>query len=185
MGANGGFTRCGFVIGGVWWSGVVFTVVVWMGVVEVLGPTKWFWVDLVWKDLKWWRSWKSGGVEGEDSLLELYCKSKGSRSVWSILVWDLILKRFFVWCKSNWGSCKAMRFSGTKFVLWMVLIVVKFPDLEVCHKIFSGSSTMLGGFGSGWDLILILCEAKFQISKFREAISFSTIFWRLTSLNVW
>ena len=86
---------------------------------------------------------------GEASLLELCCKSTGSRSVWSMLVCDLVLKRFFVWHKSKWESCKDVRCLGTELTLWILLLVVKFPVSEVCHKIFSGSSTMVGGLGSG------------------------------------
>ena len=43
----------------------------------------------------------------------------------------------------------------------MVLIVGEFIALEFFHKIFSGSSTTVGGFGSGCDLVLILHEAIF------------------------
>ena len=56
-------------------------------------------------------------------------------------------------------------FSGTDLVLGMVLSVVGFPDLEVCHKILSGFSTMVGGLGSRWDLVLTLCEARFQLQN--------------------
>ena len=176
MGANGiqeGFRSRVFVR----WDGVVFTVVVWMGVVEVIGTVNWFWADLGWKEPKWWRSWKLGGVEGEASPLWLYYKSMGSRSVWSILLCDLVLKRFLVWCKSNWGSCKAVRCSRTKIALWMVLTVVESSVLEFCHKIFSGSSTMVGGFGSGWDMVLILCEARFETQSI-ERLKFYDYFWK-------
>ena len=63
---------------------------------------------------------------------------------------------------------KTVRFSGIDLVLGMVLSVVGFPDLEVCHKILFRLSTMVGGLGSGWDLVLTLCEARFQFPKFRE-----------------
>ena len=74
-----------------------------------------------------------------------------------------------------------MRFSGTDLVLGMVPSVVDFPDLEVCHKILSGLSTMVGGLGSGWDLVLILCEARFQFPKFREAEVFRVVFLNFSS----
>ena len=85
---------------------------------------------------------------GEASLLGLCCKSKGSRSSRLILLCDLLLKRAFAELKSNWESCKDVICSGIELALWMVLSVAKLPVLEVCHKIFSGSSTMIGGFGS-------------------------------------
>ena len=47
-----------------------------------------------------------------------------------------------------------------EFVLKRLLLAADFPELEVCHKILSGLATIKGGFGSGWDLVLILCEAR-------------------------
>ena len=69
-----------------------------------------------------------------------------------------------------------MRSSGTDLVLGMVLSVVGFPDLEVRHKILSGLSTMVGGLGSRWDIVLTLCDARFQFPKFREAKALRTVF---------
>ena len=74
-----------------------------------------------------------------------------------------------------------MRFSGTDLVLGMVLSVVGFLDLEFFHKILYGLSTMVGGLGSGWDLVLTLCEARFQFPKFREAEVFRTVFQDFSS----
>ena len=54
---------------------------------------------------------------GEASLLELCCKSKGSRSSRLILLCDLLLKRIFAELKSNWESCKDVRCSGTELAL--------------------------------------------------------------------
>ena len=114
------------------------------------------------KESKCWRSWRSGGVEGEASLLGLCYKMVGSRFFWSIQIWDLVLNRFLLWFKSNWVSCKDVRFLGKELSLWIGLTIVESSVLEVFLKILSGSSTILGGFGSEWDLVLILCEAIFQ-----------------------
>ena len=176
MGNNGGFTRGGFTRGKVGWVGVLWTVYVCIGVEETLGPVNWWWAYLLWKESKWWRSWESGGVEGEASLLKLCYKSVVSKSAWFKSLWDLFLNRFFVWGKSKWGSFKTVRFSGTNLVLGMVLSVADFLDLEVCHKILSGLSTMVGGLGSGWDLVLTLCEARFQFPNFREVEVFRNVF---------
>ena len=81
------------------------------------------------------------------------------------------------------GSCKDVRCSGTELALWMVLSVAKLPVSEFCHKIFSGSSTMIGGFGSGWDLVLILREARFQIQNL-ERMTVVIVFGWLSSLGV-
>ena len=159
-GKKGGFTRGGFTRMKVGWTGVFWTMVVWTGVEEALGPTNWFWADFLWKRLKWWRSWESGGVEGEASLLKLCCKSAMSRSVWFKSPWDIVIKMFFVWCKPKCKSSKTTRFSRTYFFLKRLLSGVYFLDLEVCHKIFYGLSTIVGGLGSRWDLVLILCEAR-------------------------
>ena len=86
---------------------------------------------------------------GEASLLGLYGRYRGSKSSKSILLCDLLLKRVFADFKSKGESCKAVRCSSTDLALRMDLSVAKFPVLEACHIIFSGSSTMIGGFGSG------------------------------------
>ena len=98
---------------------------------------------------------------GEASLLGLCGRSRGSRSSKSILICDLLLKRVFANFKSKRESCKAVRCSGTDLALRMDLSIAKLPISKACHRIFSGSSTMIGGFGSGWDLVLILREARF------------------------
>ena len=51
----------------------------------------------------------------------------------------------------------------------MVLSIFGFPDLELYHKILFGLSTMVGGLGFGWNLVLTLCDARFQFPKSREA----------------
>ena len=86
---------------------------------------------------------------GEASLLGVCGRSRGSRSSKSILLCDLLLKRVFVDFKSNGESCKVVRCLGTDLALQMDLSVAKFPVSEACHRIFSGSSTMIGGFRSG------------------------------------
>ena len=98
---------------------------------------------------------------GKASLLGLCGRSRGSRSSKSILLCDLLLKRVFANFKSKEEPFKAVRCSSTDIALRMDLSVAKFPVLEACHRIFSGSSTMIGGFGSGWALVLILREARF------------------------
>ena len=149
-GKKGGFTRGELIGWGVGWNGVE----------ETLGPANWLWADLLWKELKWRRSWESGGVEGEASLLKLWCKSAVSGSTWFMSLWDLVLKMFLLWCNSKCDSSKTVRFSGVDFVLRRFLSAANFPDLEVCHKILSGLSTTRGGLGSGWDPVLTLCEAR-------------------------
>ena len=86
---------------------------------------------------------------GEASLLRLYGRSKGSRSSNSTLLCDLLLKRVFADSKSKGEFCKAVRCSGTDLALRMDLSIAKFPVSEACHRIFSRSSTMIGGFGYG------------------------------------
>ena len=98
---------------------------------------------------------------GEASQLGLSGRSRGLRLSKSILLCDLLLKRVFADFKSKGESYKVERCSGTYIALQMDLSVAKFPVSETCHRIFSGSSTMVGGFGSGWDLVLILREARF------------------------
>ena len=88
-------------------------------------------------------------MAGEASLLGLCGRSRGSRSSKSILLCDLLLKRVFADFKSKRESCKAVRCSGIDLALRMDLSVAKFPVSEACHRIFSRSSTMIGGFGSG------------------------------------
>ena len=90
-----------------------------------------------------------GGVVGEAALLGLCGKSRGSRLSKFTLLCDLLLKRVFADFKSKGESCKAVRCSSTDLALRMDLSVAKLPVSEACHKIFSGSSTMIGGFGSG------------------------------------
>ena len=63
-----------------------------------------------------------------------------------------------------------MRCLGTDLALRMDLPVARWLVSEACHRIFSGSSTMIGGFGSGWDLVLILREAKFQIQSLERMV---------------
>ena len=86
---------------------------------------------------------------GEASLLGLCGRSKGSRSSKSILLCDLLLKRVFVDFKSKGESCKAVRCSGIDLALQMDLSVARLAVSEACHRIFFGSSAMIGGFGSG------------------------------------
>ena len=90
-----------------------------------------------------------GGVVGEAYLLGLCGRSNGSRPSKSILLCDLLLKRVFSDFKSKGKSYKAVRCSGTDLALQMDLSVAKLPVSEACHRIFSGSSTMIGRFGSG------------------------------------
>ena len=100
-------------------------------------------------------------MEGEASILGLYGGSRGSRSSKFILLCDLLLKRVLADSKSKEESGKVVRCSGIDLVLRMDLLVARLSVSETCHRIFSGSSTMIGGFGSGWDLVLILREARF------------------------
>ena len=88
-------------------------------------------------------------MEGEASLLGLCGRSRGSRSSKAILLCNLLLKRVFADFKSKGESCKAVRCSGTDLSLQMDLSVAKVLVSKACHRIFSRSSTMIGGFGSG------------------------------------
>ena len=100
---------------------------------------------------------------GEASLIGLCGGFRGSRSSKFILLYDLLLGRVFDDSNSKGESGRIVRFLGTDLVLRMDLPVARWSVSEACHRIFSGSSTMIGGFGSGWDLVLILREARFWI----------------------
>jgi len=67
-------------------------------------------------------------------------------------------------------------FSREDFVLKRLLLAAYFPELEVCHRILSGLSMIKGGFGSGWDLVLILCEARLFFKNERDS-GFKDCFW--------
>ena len=55
----------------------------------------------------------------------------------------------------------------------MVLTVVESLVLEVFHKIFSGSSTIVGGFGSG-----PLSANAFYLSKEQRHIVVNQVVWK-------
>ena len=73
----------------------------------------------------------------------------------------MLLKRVFDDSNLKGEFGRIMRCSGTDLVLRRDLPVSRWSVSEARHRIFSGSSTMIGGFGSGWDLVLILREARF------------------------
>ena len=99
----------------------------------------------------------------EASLIGLCGGFRGSRSSKFILLCDFLLRRVFDDSNSKGEFGRIVRCSGTDPVLRRDLPVARWSFSEACHKIFFGSSTMIGGFGSGWDLVLILCEARFWI----------------------
>ena len=98
---------------------------------------------------------------GEASLIRLCGGLRGSRSSKFILLYDLLLGRVCDDSSSKGESSRIVRCLGTDLALRMDLPVARWSVSEACHRIFSGSSTMIGGFGSGWDLVLILREARF------------------------
>ena len=49
--------------------------------------------------------------------------------------------------------CKSLRFSCRELALWIGLLTDGFLDLGYFLRILSGLSTIVGGFGSGWDLV--------------------------------
>ena len=86
---------------------------------------------------------------GDASLLGLSGRSRGSRSSKFILLCDLLLTKVFADSKSKEESVKVVRCSGTDLVLRMDLLVAILSVSETCHRIFFGSSTMIGGSGFG------------------------------------
>ena len=86
---------------------------------------------------------------GEASVLGLCGRSRGSRSSKFILLCDLLLKRVFDDSNSKGESGRIVRCLSTNLFLRMDLSVARWSVSKTCHKIFSGSSTMIGGFGSG------------------------------------
>ena len=82
-------------------------------------------------------------------VLGLCGRSRGSRSSKFFLLCDLLLKRVFADTKSKEESGKVVRCSGIDLVLRMDLLVARLSVSKNFHRIFSGSSTMIGGFGSG------------------------------------
>ena len=98
---------------------------------------------------------------GEASLIGLCGGFRGSRSSKLILLYDLLLGRACDDSRSKGESSRIVRCLGTDLALRMDLLVARWSVSEACQRIFSGSSTMIGGFGSGWALVLILREARF------------------------
>ena len=88
-------------------------------------------------------------MEGEASILGLCGGSMGSRSSKFILLYDFLLRRVFDDSNSKGEFGRIVRCSGTDLVLRRDLPVARLSVSEACHRIFFGSSTMIGGFWSG------------------------------------
>ena len=96
----------------------------------------------------------------EASTTGFCCKMDGSKIIWVIQFWDLVLNKLCSKCESNWISHKSLRFSGKELSLSIGLLTIELLDLGLFLKMCSGLSTIAGGFGSGWDLVQILLEAR-------------------------
>ena len=86
---------------------------------------------------------------GEASLIRLCGGLRGSRSSKFTLLYDLLLGKACDDSSSKGESSRIVRCLGTDLALRMDLPVARWSVSEACHRIFSGSSTMIGGFGSG------------------------------------
>ena len=57
------------------------------------------------------------GMGVEASTTGLCCKMDGSKNIFVIQLWDLVLNNIFPKYESNWISCKFLRFSGRELAL--------------------------------------------------------------------
>lgn len=92
-------------------------------------------------------------------LTGIFGKIYGSNIIWSFKFFDLVLNKPCSKWKSKWISWKVTKFSRSELALWRNLLLVWLSVLGVFLKIFSGLSTIVGGFGSGWDLVDIILRA--------------------------
>jgi len=133
-----------------WGKGFTWVAGIW--ITGMFGPAEVCWEDLGWENPKFWRKWRSGGVEGGVSLSLVFG--------WSETLNDLVLGNLFWWSRSKKGSNRAARSSSAELALGMLLEIVDLLLTGVLLRIFSGLSTVSGGFGSGKALVWMVLWAR-------------------------